>query len=122
MYLGFKYQKQENIKFDIQNLITSLYKNIYYRIYMELPLFKYSFKIGDQWLEKYNEVFDFYKTILPYYITQSEIKTLYKILEDWITTIRLHALIDEKKTSYEEYQVSFKFPRYTLKAIVGITQ
>ena len=107
------------------HLLTYLYKTLlfYYNKYkMELPLFKFNFVITEQWLHRYQEAFDFYATLLPNSISYSEIKTIEKLLEDWMNSIRIHSITNEKKEAYEEYQVTYKFPRYIVNAIVGIKQ
>ena len=89
---------------------------------MDLPLFRFDFNVDENWLIRFKHEIETYSSILlPNYITQSEKATFSTLIENWMNTMRLHAIVNEKNESpIEDFQVHFKFPRYNLKVITSI--
>jgi hypothetical protein len=91
---------------------------------MDLPFFNFVLHIVDEtWRKSFENRFEvLYKPFLDSEVlTSDEYLNISYLLESWISTMIYHATFNEKATAeYEEFRVSYKFPRFAVSANVTI--
>lgn len=94
------------------------------KIQMELPLFNFLFHLTDEkWRTQFQLKFELlYKPLLDEsFFSIDEYQNMSYLIESWISTMMYHTIYNEKETApYEEFQVTYKLPRFTIKANVTI--
>lgn len=82
---------------------------------MDLPLLNFTFNINEDWRGLYKKKFEQYMDN-NLKINADETLNIFFLLENWISTMFYNSLFNEVKTyKYDVYNVTYKFPRYTLQ-------
>lgn len=81
---------------------------------MDLPLFNFSFNLNEEWRSHYKTKFNFFVETIK--LNPDEILNLFFLIENWISMMFYNTLHNEVVThTYDEYNMTLKFPRYNIQ-------